>query len=378
MTNQISPVLQNNLLQLSTYVHQDERAFEERKSDIEDISKAILKTINAENPNVPTGAKLYLQKIAESIIDKNWGKIPKPEVMQNDLAMLRNAADSLKNAIPNAPIDISELMRVMISFKAKNVLSMIELSILDSKQSFELQKAQFAKIDESNKFQLGAELAQHGVAALASGAQIGVGFRSIAKNSNIFQQTTENISAGTAVGRKKGVLEDMKESYNKKLSENQENIKKFNKAEIDKSSSQSQLDEIKRKLDEFSAESPKSKREIECKEDELRNDESAFSKKSAELEKATSNARVRDDINRAAINLTKSILDGCFSSIKYIANERKLDADKLDAAKNIAEKSSATFRDASKSASDDMRTLIQTLSSIEQSLSSAMSNALRL
>ncbi len=65
------------------------------------------------------------------------------------------------------------------------------------------------------------------------------------------------------------------------------------------------------------------------------------------------------------------------SVVKFAGSNAKLDADRLESAKNLTDKSSAALLEASRNAGDDLKSFMQTLSGIEQSLSSSMSNSLR-
>ena len=89
MNNTISSDLQSRLHSLSSLAHEDKRSADAKSSEFEEIGNTILQKIYAENSNLTTSARLYLEKIASSIVNDKWSDIPKPVEMKFDFQILK-------------------------------------------------------------------------------------------------------------------------------------------------------------------------------------------------------------------------------------------------------------------------------------------------
>jgi hypothetical protein len=376
MADGISATLQTNLLQLSELIHQKDGAIDQKKQNIEEVSSKVLEEISKEYPNISTSSQQYLEKIRAAISDKDWDKIPPPSKLKADLKELSEVRSALQLAMPNATVDIYALFRVLMEHKRIQKLGLAKLSIQDNAQAIQLSSAQFEQQAVANKWQLGSDLAAAGIQTLAAIGQGVSSAKSIKKNTSLLKENEANI-------RQVGDLQKLKNDRANAIAE------------------QEQLDyDIKladQKIARLTAANPndpalaalnKNRKSLNTKRDDAKNIikqhteiinqyDSAVQIDSARIRSKTEIATYNDQIRSAVINGTKGILDMANSVVKFAGSNAKLDADRLDSAKNLTDKSSAALLEASRNAGDDLKSFMQTLSGIEQSLSSSMSNSLR-
>jgi hypothetical protein len=223
---------------------------------------------------------------------------------------------------------------------------------------------------------LGSDLAAAGIQTLAAIGQGVSSAKSIKKNTSLLKENEANI-------RQVGDLQKLKNDRSNAIAE------------------QEQLDyDIKladQKIARLTAANPNdpalaglntNRKSLNTKRDDAKNIlkqhteiinqyDSAVQIDSARIRSKTEIATYNDQIRSAVINGTKGILDMANSVVKFAGSNAKLDADRLESAKNLTDKSSAALLEASRNAGDDLKSFMQTLSGIEQSLSSSMSNSLR-
>jgi hypothetical protein len=260
--------------------------------------------------------------------------------------------------------------------KRTQKLGLAELSIQDSAQAIKLSSAQFDQQAVANKWQLGSDLATAGIQTLAATGQGISSARSIKQNVSLLKENEANI-------RQVG------------------DIQKFKNDRANAITEQEQLDsDIKlagQKIAHLTAANPNDQQLFKLnqarttlinKRDDAQNIikqntaiinqyDSAVQIDSARIRSKTEIATYNDQIRSAVINGTKGVLDMANSVVKFAGSNAKLDADRLDSAKNLTDKSSSALLEASRNAGDDLKSFMQTLSGIEQSLSSSMSNSLR-
>lgn len=376
MADGISATLQTNLLQLSELIHQKDGAIDQKKQNIEEVSSKVLEEISKEYPNISTSSQQYLEKIRAAISDKDWDKIPPPTKLKADLKELSEVRSALQLAMPNATVDIYALFRVLMEHKRIQKLGLAKLSIQDNAQAIQLSSAQFEQQAVANKWQLGSDLAAAGIQTLAAIGQGVSSAKSIKKNTSLLKENEANI-------RQVGDLQKLKNDRSNAIAE------------------QEQLDyDIKladQKIARLTAANPNdpalaglntNRKSLNTKRDDAKNIikqhteiinqyDSAVQIDSARIRSKTEIATYNDQIRSAVINGTKGILDMANSVVKFAGSNAKLDADRLESAKNLTDKSSAALLEASRNAGDDLKSFMQTLSGIEQSLSSSMSNSLR-
>jgi hypothetical protein len=390
MADGISATLQSNLLQLSDLIYQQDgtidqkkpgvgeegnRIFQKNKS-IEELGNKVLEEISKESPNISSSSKQYLEKISAAISVRDWDKIPPPSKLQAALKELSEVRSAVQSAMPSATVDIYALFRVLMEHKRTQKLGLAELSIQDSAQAIKLSSAQFDQQAVTNKWQLGSDLATAGIQTLAATGQGISSARSIKQNVSLLKENEANI-------RQVG------------------DIQKFKNDRANAIAEQEQLDsDIKlagQKIAHLTAANPndpqlfklnQARTTLINKRDDAQNIikqhtaiinqyDSTVQIDSARIRSKTEIATYNDQIRSAVINGTKGVLDMANSVVKFAGSNAKLDADRLDSAKNLTDKSSSALLEASRNAGDDLKSFMQTLSGIEQSLSSSMSNSLR-
>ena len=95
------------------------------------------------------------------------------------------------------------------------------------------------------------------------------------------------------------------------------------------------------------------------------------------IETQTNAARYEDQLRGGVIQSVRGLLDMVGAGIKFVASETKLEADKIEAAKTMADRSANAMKEASRNASEDLKKTAQILDGILQSLSSSLSYSSR-
>lgn len=377
MNNSISSDLQSRLLSLSSLVHDDTRAPQANSSNVEEISNAILKKINAELSQLPTGARLYLEQIASSIIDNKWSDIPLPAEMKFDFQNLKAIADVLALASLSTTIDIFELFRVIMERKGSQAYNLAMIAIKDTQLQLDSARAQHAEQSLANKMQCGADMAAGITLCLTGGAQIVSSSHSLKKNVELGFKTKNNAVDELTVARDAKNL--------KKFSDKRDELKnKFNSYEAKINHKQSELGPDSVEVGKLREKQKEVKTELEKAESLLESESNHvdFLTKSqkqltSNIETQTNAARYEDQLRGGIIQSVRGLLDMVGAGIKFVASEKKLEADKIEVAKTMADRSANAMKEASRNASEDLKKTAQILDGILQTLSSSLSNSLR-
>lgn len=377
MDNAISSDLQSRLLSLSSLVHGDKRSSEVKSSEVEEIGNLILKKIYAEDSYLPTSARLYLEQIAASIIDNKWSDIPKSADMKFDFQKLKAVADVVALASLSTAIDIFELFRVMMEHKGNQAYNLAKIGIMDNSFSLELAKKQFAEQASANTMQLGADIAAGLTQVLMGVAQFVSSSYSLKKNTELGFKTKNNANDELTVSRDKKNLDN--------FSKERDELKNhYNSLEAQINRKQNEISPNSFEISKLRYDQRKIKKELD-KADSLIKSESnhvdflsAGQKKlTSDIETETNAVRYNDQLRGSVIQSIKGLLDILGSGIKYYASIEKLEADKLESAKTMADRSANAMKEASRNASEDLKKIAQSLDSILQVLSSSVSNSLR-
>lgn len=377
MFTTISSDLQSQLQAISSLVHEDGRVEQSKSAEIEEIGQTILKKIYAESSDLPTSARVYLEEIASSIIDKNWSDIPKPDKIKIDIQKLNSTVETLSAAILNTAIDIVELFRVLMEYKGNQAYSLSQISIMDSKSALELADAQFKQQAEANLMQFGADVAAAATQILMGAAQLGSSLKSAKNNKDLFSKTKDNLAGELSVSKNKQSRADLiasRDDYKTQLKkiENDINFEK-NKKPIDVGTL-ANLEKTKGILETKIMQADKMLNYSENDFNRLVLDQQQMT---AAISSKTDLARYKDQIRGSVIQSIKGLLDVGVSGVRLLANTEKLEADRLGAAKDMAERSSAAMKEASRNATEDLKKILGYLETIQQALASTMSVALR-
>lgn len=377
MDNAISSDLQSRLLSLSSLVHDDKRSSEVKSSEVEEIGNLILKKIYAEDSYLPTSARLYLEQIAASIIDNKWSDIPKSADMKFDFQKLKAVADVVALASLSTAIDIFELFRVMMEHKGNQAYNLAKIGIMDNSFSLELAKKQFAEQASANTMQLGADIAAGLTQVLMGVAQFVSSSYSLKKNTELGFKTKNNANDELTVSRDKKNLDN--------FTKERDDLKNhYNSLEAQINRKQNEISPNSFEISKLRYDQRKIKKELD-KADSLLKSESNHvdflsvgqKKLTSDIETETNAVRYNDQLRGSVIQSIKGLLDILGSGIKYYASIEKLEADKLESAKTMADRSANAMKEASRNASEDLKKIAQSLDSILQVLSSSVSNSLR-
>ena len=378
MNNTISSDLQSRLLSLSSLVHEDKRSLEDKSSKVEEIGNTILEKIYAENSNLPTSARLYLEQIASSIIDDKWSDIPKPIEMKFDFQKLKGVADALALASMSTTIDLFELFRFMMKQKSDEAYNLATISIMDTKLSLQLDKARFEKQEKANQMELGAGIAAGALQCIQGAAQAGSNLVSIGRTAKLGLETKNAINLNKETADAKITLDsDLKtqnavtSKYNKLDSEitvmKAKNDPKDAAALADLKVTKNDLDtdfvQANNKVDK----SARKYNELSAK----------FEEDSKLIDQKTNIERFNDQFRSNVINAVKGAFDVGVSFVRFGASNEKLEADMLEATKNTTDRSANAMSDAGRKASESVKEMARSFDGILQSLSSTTTNSLR-
>jgi len=378
MNNTISSDLQSRLLCLSSLVHEDKRSPEDKSSKLEEIGNTILEKIYAENSNLPTSARVYLEKIASSIIDDKWSDIPKPIEMKFDFQKLKGVADALALASVSTTIDLFELFRFMMKQKGDEAYNLATISIMDTKLSLQLDKARFEQQEKANKMELGAGIAAGALQVVQGAAQAGSNITSIINTGRLGLEMQKGIHFNKKTAEAKIDLDS-------KMATKSEITSQYKKLD-------SELTVMKAKGDPKDAAAlanlKQTKNDLKPKYEEANveaneaaknyNTESTISEtQSKYIDQETNLERFKDQLRSSVINGVKGAFDVGVALVRFEASKAKLEADMLEAAKNTTDRSANAMSDAGRKASESVKEMARSFDGILQSLSSTTTNSLR-
>jgi len=377
MNNTISSDLQSRLLSLSSLVHEDRRSPDAKSSEVEEIGNTILKKIYAEDSNLPTSARLYLEQIASNIIDNKWSDIPPPVEMKFDFQKLKAVADIVALASLSTTIDIFELFRVMMEHKGNQAYNLAKIGIMDTDLALDLAEAQFAEQKVANEMQFGADIAAGATQILMGVAQIVSSTHSLKKNAELGFKTKNNANDELTVSRDKKNLDN--------FTKDRDELKnRYNSLEAQINRKQNEISPNSLEISKLRYDQRKIKKELDQADSLLKSESnhvdflsSSQKKLTSDIETKTNAARYKDQLRGSVIQSVKGLLDMVGAGIKLLASNEKLEADKLESAKTMADRSANAMKEASRNASEDLKKFAQTLDGILQTLSSSVSNSLR-
>jgi hypothetical protein len=377
MNNTISSDLQSRLLSLSSLVHEDRRSPDAKSSEVEEIGNTILKKIYAEDSNLPTSARLYLEQIASNIIDNKWSDIPPPVEMKFDFQKLKAVADIVALASLSTTIDIFELFRVMMEHKGNQAYNLAKIGIMDTDLALDLAEAQFAEQKVANEMQFGADIAAGATQILMGVAQIVSSTHSLKKNAELGFKTKNNANDELTVSRDKKNLDN--------FTKDRDELKnRYNSLEAQINRKQNEISPNSLEISKLRHDQRKIQKELDKADSLLKSESnhvdflsSSQKKLTSDIETKTNAARYKDQLRGSVIQSVKGLLDMVGAGIKLLASNEKLEADKLESAKTMADRSANAMKEASRNASEDLKKFAQTLDGILQTLSSSVSNSLR-
>jgi hypothetical protein len=366
MNNSISSDLQSRLLSLSSLVHEDKGSSGAKSSEVEEVGNAILKKIYAENSNLPTSARLYLEKIASSIIDNKWSDIPPPVEMKLDFQKLKAVTTALNLAIGSTTIDLFELFRFIMEQKGDEAYNLAKIGILDTKLALDLDKARFEEQASANQMELVAGVASGVLQCVQGCVQAGSSGWSMHKNRLLAADTKTSIEADTKTANKRIELEDAmaeKTAAANRLNQAKINASSYKATNPNDTKNIADLDKNVKTLEDLH-DIAKSEVNVASKK---YNEASAKSKElSSNLDRATNLERFKDQLRSSIIQAVKGAADVGIAYVRYVASEDKREADMLEAAKNTSDRSASAMSEAGRKAAEDVKKLLQTLDSILQ------------
>ena len=371
MNNTISSDLQSRLHSLSSLAHEDKRSADAKSSEFEEIGNTILQKIYAENSNLTTSARLYLEKIASSIVNDKWSDIPKPVEMKFDFQILKDLSDALALASVGTTIDLFELFGMLMKIKGDEAYNLATISIEDAKLSLKLDAKRFLEQAKANQMELGAGVAAGVLQCVQGVAQAGSNSTSIVKTIRLGSETKTaiNLSKETA---------DLKIDLDSKMATKQELTGEFNALsnEISVVNAKNPNDPSLNKLKETQGEVGKKLADAnEEANNSLKNYNFSSSKLEADskkIDRFTNLERFKDQLRSSVISAVKGGLDVGVAIVRYQGSVAKLEADILEAAKNTTDRSANAMSEFAKQANDGGKKALQCIESIQQMMDSSI------
>lgn len=369
MNNTISSDLQSRLHSLSSLAHEDKRSADAKSSEFEEIGNTILQKIYAENSNLTTSARLYLEKIASSIVNDKWSDIPKPVEMKFDFQMLKDVSDALALASVGTTIDLFELFGMLMKIKGDEAYNLATISIEDTKVSLKLDKARFEKQASANLMELGAGVAAGVLQCVQGVAQMGSNITSIVKTGRLGLETKDAIKLNKKTA-------DLKIELNSKMATKQELTGQYNtlsneitvmkaKADPKDIAALANLEktkaDLKPKFDKANVEANDAAKKYNDSSSQLEAD-------SKKIDRFTNLERFKDQLRSSVISAVKGGLDVGVAIVRYQGTVAKLEADMFEAAKNTSDRSANAMSEFDKKAAEEVKKLIQSFDSLLQML----------
>jgi hypothetical protein len=371
MNNTISSDLQSRLLSLSSLVNEDKRSSDAKSSEIEEIGDIILKKIYAENSNLPTSARFYLEQIASNIIDDKWSDIPKPVEMKFDFQILKGVADALALASVGTTIDLFELFGLLMKIKGDEAYNLATISIEDTKLSLKLDQQRFLEQEKANQMELGAGIASGCLQCVQGVAQAGSNITSIAKTGRLGLETKKAIDLNKETA-------DAKIDLDSKMATKKELTGEYNALsnEITVLKAKNPNDPSINKLEETQGEvGVKLQQANEEANDSAKNYNQLSSKLEADsklIDQKTNLERFKDQLRSSVINAVKGALDVGVAVVRFQGSVAKLEADKFEAAKNTTDRSANAMSESGRKSAEDVKKLLQSLDSILQMMDASV------
>ena len=377
MNYSISSDLQSRLQSLSSLVHEDKRSSDAKSSEVEEIGNIILKKIYAEDSNLPTSARLYLEQIASSIIDDKWSDIPKPVEMKFDFQILKGVADALALASVGTTIDLFELFGLLMKIKGDEAYNLATISIMDIKLSLEEDKERFKAQEKSIQMELGAGIASGVLQCVQGVAQAGSNITSIVKTGRLGLKTKEASEATEATGNAKINFESAlaeRTAVTNKLSMLDNEITRVKATTPNKKKTIERLEKTKTETEELL---PVANARVTRASQDYNKANTLSKDLGSYIDQKTNIERFKDQLRSSVISAVKGGFDVGVAFVRFAASKAKLEADMFEAAKNTTDRSANAMSEAAKQAAEGGRKALQCIEGIQQMRASSETNLVR-
>jgi hypothetical protein len=372
MNNTISSDLQSRLHSLSSLAHEDKRSADAKSSEFEEIGNTILQKIYAENSNLTTSARLYLEKIASSIVNDKWSDIPKPVEMKFDFQILKELSDALALASVGTTIDLFELFGMLMKIRGDDAYNLEKIAIMDMDLSLKRNKAQTEKQASANKMELGAGIAAGALQCVQGAAQGVSSGISVYKNTRLAMTSKDNIDKGLITSKAEIGLTEFKQTRNKLGKEfdlAEKNVALMSKKHPPGHDAINAAEETRDKAKKAFEAADKGVKIATIRTAELNSTQKGLE---SSLTIKTDRARMWDQLRNSVIQSVKGGLDIGVAFVRFAGSEDKLKADMLEAAKNTTDRSANAMSESGRKAAEDVKKLIQSFDSILQMMDSSI------
>jgi hypothetical protein len=362
MTQSISTRLETNLLELSALAHSTGVQDAEK---LNNLRQTTLAEINNEIENMTLVGHAWLEQIRSNIKEANWGKLPDARELKLQIKELRELTEAISQSFEYVAIDINAILSLLLEYQRKAALSKNESRINDRELFIQSANAEISKKESAALQQLTADL-------IGAAVQIATGGLQLIAGAISFKRSVGNL------GNAKNA------SINENLSEN---LKKLKDTKLTLDAEKLDLDTRRATATLTPAENARAIKIDSDLQDINNNIKLAENNINGLMAKIGSDIKTNtemDSYNRVtdagmaisnSINsVIKGIGDGISAIYKFESRNREIEAERFGLGKNLASSAEQSSLDAYQQLRDSLRSILQTLSAIEQSLHSSFSS----
>ncbi len=376
----ISQGLANQLASLSQAAADFKADSKANKASLEATAARTLAQIDAEIDSLNVTSGQFAQTIKELINSGEWAKLPPPRQMTQRADQLMAVNDAIRDVQDTIITDISSIMAILIEIQRKAALAKGEERIQERNATLTSAQAEFAKKEKAAEEQRIGDMVQAGI-------QIATGVLSV-------------VSSAKSLSGLKGANAKTAEAWSKskQLEPGQMNASQAKKMAAEHAieaagakkiigdadakvaaggtltaKEQTIVDKMKDNLRKQSG----TERMATALEDDLKLKRLEVDKLNSEAHETTQMIRAQQDLMQAVGGMASKIGEMTAAQMKFMASMSQVAADKEALAKNLAQSGEQAALDAYQQLRDSLKSALQMIQAIEQSLSSSLSSMSR-
>ncbi|MEO0317649.1 MAG: hypothetical protein RL404_1326 [Pseudomonadota bacterium] len=376
----ISPGLAQQLANLSGVAADYKADAKVNKAALEAAAARTLAAIDAESGNLNVSSGQFAQAIKALISSKDWAKLPPPKQMAQRTEQLAAVNDAIRDVQKTIIADISSIMAILVEMQRKAAMNKSAERIQERNATVASAAAEFKKRELAATEQLVGDMVSAGMQCVTGVLSTVMSGKSIAKIKGAHVKTAEAWSKTKDL--KPGQV-DLIES--KKLLSHLESAKPGAKkivANGDAKIAQGRrligkelrsYETAKTKLSDINA----AERKVSALEGQMDISRQEITNLNREADEITQLARARQDLWQGVSGALRASGDMVAASMKFAASITQVEADKEALAKNLATSGEQASLDAYQQLRDSLKSALQMIQAIEQSMSSSMSSISR-
>ncbi len=350
------------------------------KAALEAAAAKTLAAINAESGNLNVSSSQFAQAIKALISSNEWAKLPLPKQMNQRTDQLMAVNDAIRDVQKTIIADISSIMAILIEMQRKAAMNKSAERIQERNATVTSAKAEFEKRERAAQEQRVGDMVSAGMQCVSGVLSVVTSGASIAKLKGANAKTadawskTQDLKPGQAnLSQTKKIAGDiaMEAPGAKKIIANAD--AKVASGGILTAAEQRHVDQAKKVLTKSNA----MERKVGALEDDLKLKRSAIDQLNSEAHESTQMARAWQDLSQGISGVVRGSGEFYAAQAKFQASISQVEADKEALAKNLATSGEQAALDAYQQLRDSLKSALQMIQAIEQSMSSSMSSMAR-